>query len=296
MRSRFLIRYNLMSMTRLSIASLFLLLSSLLSAQPLLSLRGEPAPGALLVGQVEPGAKVWLGDRALRVNAEGFFLFGFGRDAQGELELRIDSGAGRQERLISLQPREWNIQRVEGVPQRTVTPPPEELERIRAEAALVRAARETDSDLTEFAGQFVWPASGRISGVYGSQRFYNGSPGNPHLGVDIAAPTGSPVLAPAGGVVTLVHPDMFYSGGTLVLDHGMGLSSTFIHLERVLVEEGQRVRQGDLIAEIGATGRATGPHLDWRLNWYQERLDPQWFMGGMKATRVEAGSPMSDGS
>ncbi|WP_229146761.1 M23 family metallopeptidase [Alcanivorax sp. 1008] len=281
-----------MSMTRLLIASFLLSCSTLLLAQPLLSLRGEPAPGALMIGQVEPGSKVWLDERPLRVNASGYFLFGFGRDAEGESLLRIEGDAGRQESLITLKARDWNIQRVEGVPARTVTPPPEALERIRTEAALVRAARQTDSDLAEFSGQFVWPASGRISGVYGSQRVYNGNPGNPHYGVDIAAPTGSPVVAPAGGVVTLVHPEMFYSGGTLLLDHGMGLSSTFIHLNKVLVEEGQVVRQGDLIAEIGASGRATGPHLDWRLNWYQERLDPQWFMGGMQDTEVSAGAPM----
>jgi murein DD-endopeptidase MepM/ murein hydrolase activator NlpD len=279
-------------MIRLFIASILLFCSSLLHAQQLLTLRGEPAPGALLIGQVQPGSRVWLDDVALRVNEKGLFLFGFGRDAEGKVLLRVEGDAGKQEKLIVLEQREWNIQKVEGVPARTVTPPPEALERIRAEAALVRAARQTDSDLGEFAEPFVWPASGRISGVYGSQRFYNGNPGNPHMGVDIAAPTGSPVVAPAGGIVTLVHQDMFYSGGTLVLDHGMGLSSTFIHLERVLVEEGQRVRQGDLIAEIGSTGRATGPHLDWRLNWYQERLDPQWFMGGMQVTEVKAGVPM----
>jgi murein DD-endopeptidase MepM/ murein hydrolase activator NlpD len=293
MRNRFLIRYNLMSRMRLLIASLVLLVSPALPAEMLLSLRGEPAPGALMIGQVVPGASVWLDDRSLRVNDAGYFLFGFGRDDSGERLLRIEAVGQRQERLLRLTPREWDIQRVEGVPGRTVTPPPEALERIRDEARQVREARETDSSLDYFASTFVWPASGRISGVYGSQRFYNGNPGNPHLGVDIAAPTGSPVIAPAGGVVTLVHRDMFYSGGTLVIDHGMGLSSTFIHLERVLVKEGQRVRQGDRIAEIGATGRATGPHLDWRLNWYQERLDPQWFMGGMNASRVDAGAPMA---
>ena len=291
MRSRFLIRCSLMSMIRLFITSIVLLVSSAVAAQPLLSLRGQPAPGALMIGQAEPDSRVWLDDRQLRVNNKGYFLFGFGRDAEGESLLRVENASGKQEKLIVLQERQWNIQRVDGVPARTVTPPPEALERIRAEATLVRAARETDSDLTDFAGQFIWPASGRISGVYGSQRFYNGNPGNPHLGVDIAGPTGSPVVAPAGGVVTLVHEDMFYSGGTLVVDHGMGLSSTFIHLERVLVTEGQRIRQGDLIAEIGATGRATGPHLDWRLNWYQERLDPQWFMDAMQATEVKAGVP-----
>ena len=177
------------------------------------------------------------------------------------------------------------------MPQRTVEPPPEAvLKRIRHEVAEIKTARDTDSALLAFLSDFQWPLTGRISGVYGSQRIYNGKPGNPHLGVDIAAPTGSPVIAPASGVVTLVHEDMFYSGGTLVIDHGLGLSSTFIHLHKVLVKEGQEIRQGDLIAEIGASGRATGPHLDWRMNWYQERLDPQWFMGAMDAGQVQAGS------
>lgn len=289
MRNRFLIRFNLIFRMRLLIASALVLLSPLLSAE-LLSLRGDPAPGALLIGQSSPGARVWLDGKSLRVSQSGHFIFGFGRDESGERLLRVEADGHQLEKAITLAPRQWNIQRVDGVPARTVTPPPEQLERIRAEAALVRKARETDSDLPFFRDDFVWPASGRISGVYGSQRVYNGKPGNPHLGVDIAAPTGSPVIAPAAGVVTLVHEDMFYSGGTLVIDHGFGLSSTFIHLHKVLVKEGQQVSQGDLIAEIGASGRATGPHLDWRMNWYQERLDPQWFMRGMDVGRVKAGA------
>ena len=155
----------------------------------------------------------------------------------------------------------------------------------------MRAARTRDSDRRDFLDDFVWPASGPITGIYGSQRFYNGEPRNPHYGVDIAAPTGSPVVAPADGVVTLVHPDMFFSGGTLLIDHGFGVSSTFIHLHRVLVKEGQEVKQGEKIAEIGASGRATGPHLDWRLNWYDERLDPQWFMSAPGVSEVRAGEP-----
>jgi len=275
------------------IASSIFLLSGYVHADILLSLQGEPAPGAIIIGQTVPGAEVLLGDEPLMVNEEGYFLFGFGRDETGERRLRLRMGEQTVEQTLALTPREWNIQRVEGVPGRTVTPPPEALARIRDESAQVREARQVVSDLTDFTARFVWPASGRISGVYGSQRFYNGNPGNPHLGVDIAAPRGSPVIAPAGGVVTLVHDDMFYSGGTLVIDHGLGLSSTFIHLHRVLVEPGQRVEQGELIAEIGATGRATGPHLDWRMNWFQQRLDPQWFMGGMGAASVKAGEPMA---
>lgn len=255
----------------------------------LLSLRGEPAPGALMIGQVLPGVSVSLNGKSLRTTGEGFFVFGFGRDDNGAYALQLQDGDKKEMHEVVLQPREWNIQRVEGVPQETVTPPPERLARIRKEGALVSNARKTNSNRHDFLTPFVWPASGPITGVYGSQRFYNGEPKNPHYGVDIAAPTGSPVIAPAGGVVTLAHPDMFYSGGTLLIDHGFGISSTFIHLSKVLVKAGQEVKQGDLIAEVGASGRATGPHLDWRVNWYGERLDPQWFMSGVGVASVKAG-------
>lgn len=278
-------------MTLRLITSLLCLLPLVAQASLLLSLRGEPAPGALLVGQVKPGVEVRLEQKTLRVTEDGWFVFGFGRDDEGERTLTLQRGDTRETHTLQLQPRQWNIQRVEGVPKETVSPPPETLARIREEAALVRAARKRDSDRRDFLADFVWPASGPITGIYGSQRFYNGEPRNPHYGVDIAAPTGSPVVAPADGVVTLVHPDMFFSGGTLLVDHGYGVSSTFIHLHRVLVKEGQEVKQGEKIAEIGASGRATGPHLDWRLNWYDERLDPQWFMSAPALTEVRAGEP-----
>ena len=122
---------------------------------------------------------------------------------------------------------------------------------------------------------FTWPATGRISGVYGSQRVLNGKPRNPHFGLDIAAPDGTEVFAPADGLVTLTHPDMLLSGGTIILDHGQGLSSTFLHLSKILVEAGSFVKQGELIALIGSTGRASGPHLDWRMNWLDRRVNPQ---------------------
>lgn len=278
-------------MTLRLITSLLCLLPLVAQASLLLSLRGEPAPGALLVGQVKPGVEVRLEQKALRVTEDGWFVFGFGRDDEGERTLTLQRGDTRETHALQLQPRQWNIQRVDGVPKETVSPPAETLARIREEAALVRAARKRDSDRRDFLADFVWPASGPITGIYGSQRFYNGEPRNPHYGVDIAAPTGSPVVAPADGVVTLVHPDMFFSGGTLLVDHGFGVSSTFIHLHRVLVKEGQEVKQGEKIAEIGASGRATGPHLDWRLNWFDERLDPQWFMSAPAVTEVRAGEP-----
>ncbi len=177
--------------------------------------------------------------------------------------------------------RDYRIQRIDGLPPRKVTPKAEDLKRIRQETALVKAARRRDDPRTDFMRGFIWPAKGRVSGVYGSQRILNGQPRRPHFGVDVAGPVGTPVVAPADGVVTLVHPDMFFSGGTLVIDHGHGLSSSFLHLSEVLVKEGQRVKQGELIARIGATGRVTGAHLDWRMNLFDTRIDPQLLVGDM---------------
>ena len=278
-------------MTRLLITSFFLLCASAAqsSDELLLSLRGDPAPGALLVGKVVPGTSVMLDGEPIAVNQNGDFVFGFGRDESGDHVLKMFTTSQQQTKMLTLAARTWNIQKVEGVPQQTVNPPAERLERIRAEAALVRKARETRSSRKDFLQAFVWPASGPITGVYGSQRFYNGEPKNPHFGLDIAGPNGAPVVAPAAGVVTLVHDDMFYSGGTLIIDHGMGISSTFIHLSKILVKPGEEVQRGQLIANIGASGRATGPHLDWRINWFSERLDPQWIMSAMGVKEVKAG-------
>jgi murein DD-endopeptidase MepM/ murein hydrolase activator NlpD len=148
---------------------------------------------------------------------------------------------------------------------------------------LIAAVRAKDTDRSWFADPFRWPASGRISGVYGSQRILNGEPRRPHFGVDIAAPVGTPVHAPNGGVVALAESDLYYTGGTVMLDHGHGITSVFSHLSSVDVEVGGRVSPGDFIGRIGATGRATGAHLDWRVNWFSERLDPQLLVGPMPA-------------
>ena len=250
---------------------------ALLFAQQLLALeiRGSVSQGGLLLGKVSPAEKVEFMNRQVRVSAEGWFVVGLGRNAPEEVELRVHSpdGESASYRFQVIQ-RQYKEDRVEGVPQKTVTPPPEVLERIRQEAALVRQARADDEQFQYFLAGFRKPAEGRISGVYGSRRVYNGTPGRPHYGLDIAAPTGTPVYAPASGVVKLVHDDMFYSGGTLVIDHGHGLTSTFIHLSEVLARPGEHVDSGELIARIGASGRATGPHLDWRINWFDVRLDP----------------------
>lgn len=247
-----------------------------------LGLKPAYRQGDIVRGHWPEAAKVTLGDKPLRLGPDGQFVFGIGRDEQRNQRLTLVDQQGRVSTLdIQVQAREYRIQRVEGVPQQTVTPPEEELARIRQEAALARKARDVDSDRLDFAGAFRWPLLGPITGVYGSQRVYNGEPKNPHFGVDVAGPTGALVSAPIGGLVRLAHPDMFFSGGTLIIDHGHGLTSTFMHLSAILVEEGQQVSQGDPIAKVGATGRATGPHLDWRMNWFDVRVDPQSLMAPM---------------
>lgn len=239
-------------------------------------LSGRLVQGGLVRGEVLPGSQVFLDGKPVRTTAAGAFAIGFDRDAPGSALLEVVSAQGeRQRQQLSVEARQYAVQSITGVPQRTVEPPPEQLARIREEQRAVEQARATSSDREDFLAAFQWPLKGRISGVYGSQRIYNGTPGRPHYGVDVAAPVGTAVRAPAAGKVTLAHKDMFFSGGTLIMDHGYGISSTFIHLNKLLVEEGAEVRAGDIVAEVGATGRATGPHLDWRINWFGVRLDPQ---------------------
>ena len=241
-----------------------------------LELTGEAIQGGLMFGKVSPDSTVTLDGQSVMVSPSGQFVIGFGRDETGTRTIGVSTpGADKIERALDIQARAYAIERVDGVPQRTVTPDPEATERIRQEARMVASARARRQAVTYYATGFTWPAEGRISGVYGSQRVLNGTPARPHFGVDVAAPTGTPVYAPAPGLITLTHPDMYYSGGTIVLDHGQGLSSTFLHLSEILVEAGTQVEQGDLIARIGMTGRASGPHLDWRMNWLDRRVDPQ---------------------
>ncbi len=246
------------------------------------SLEGDYTQGGLLIGRTAPDARVSLNDQPLRVSPQGVFLVGFGRDEPASAELKLVYADGSEEQLqLEVARRDYQIQRIDGLPPSKVTPPEQDLERIRREAALVKATRKLDDPRTDFLDGFIWPSQGPISGVYGSQRILNGKPRRPHFGVDVAGPVGTPVVAPAGGMVTLAHPDMYFSGGTLVIDHGHGLSSAFLHLSRILVKEGQRVEQGEPIAEIGATGRVTGAHLDWRMNWFEQRIDPQLLAGPM---------------
>ena len=246
-----------------------------LQASPMV-LQGSLQQGSLLLGTVEKGSRAVYRDRALPVTASGQFLLGLGRDAPASIELRIVDSEGLQTvQKYEVAKRDYRIQRVNGVPSKTVDPSASDLARIRNDSALVASARREITSKEDFLDGFQLPLDGPITGVYGSQRVYNGVPKSPHYGVDYAAPTGTQVLSPAAGIVRLAHRDLFYSGGTLIVDHGHGLSSSFLHLSDVLVAEGTRVSRGQPIAKVGATGRATGPHLDWRMNWHNERIDPQ---------------------
>ena len=230
--------------------------------------------GGILIGATDSINKVWLDDQLVKIAKDGSFIIGFGRDAKNSV-LKVKSEKGIiEQQTINVKKRRYKVERVDGLPPSRVNPVGEEvLKRIRKESKLVKAARNRNDERQDFIEGFIWPAKGRISGVYGSQRVLNGKPKRPHFGIDIAAPKGSDVVAPAAGIVTLAENDLYYSGGTLIIDHGYGLSSTFLHLSKVHVTLGQRVEQAELIAEIGATGRATGPHLDWRMNWFGVRLD-----------------------
>ena len=247
-------------------------------AEPCTTLEGNAIQGGMLLGHTLPSATVTFADIAVPVLPDGAFLLGLGRDMPRANTLTITTDEiCVQEIPVTL--REYRLQEITGVPQQTVTPSEEHLERIRAERAKVRAAKAQrlarNDGFRAVRDGFIWPVTGRISGVYGSQRIYNGTPGTPHYGVDVAQPVGTPVRAPAAGEVTLAEPDLFYSGGTVILDHGYGFSSSFLHLSEVSVSVGDQLTPGDLIGAIGATGRATGPHLDWRMSWFNQRIDPQ---------------------
>ena len=247
----------------------------------------EVSQGGIVRGRVPLGSELSmlgteaagnaaLAIRQLRVGSEGEFVFGVGRDASGPVRLHLQTPDGFACNFdVKVTVRAWKLERVDGVPESTVDPPPAIAARIEREQAMVARARDRDDNRNDFSNRFDWPLTGRISGVYGSQRIYNGKPKSPHSGLDVAAPKGQPVLAPAGGIITFANPDLYLTGGTVLVDHGHGLSSSFLHLSQLDVKVGQRVEKGQSIGLVGATGRATGPHMHWGMNWFGVRVDPQ---------------------
>ncbi|GIU14867.1 periplasmic metalloprotease M23B family protein [Shewanella sp. MBTL60-007] len=260
------------------------LTSMAFQASAAIELNGELSQGALVRAKVQPGTQVFLNDEPVKVNAQGQFAFGFAREAELEQMLKLVYPDGLTElKPLKLTKRQYRIQEVNGISKKIMKPDPKAQARAAKDSKQVKAARAQFTPNDAFNQQFIWPLTGRISGVYGSQRIYNGKPGTPHYGVDVAAKTGTVVVAPADGVISLSVPDMFYSGGTMIIDHGYGVNSSFLHLSKLYVKEGDVVKQGDKVAEVGSTGRSTGPHLDWRINWYQMRLDPTTIVPSMKS-------------
>lgn len=240
-----------------------------------LTLAGAVAQGGLVHGKVAPGTKLLLDGKVVKVGRGGEFVFGFGRDAAPTASLVVINRNGtRKEQVLTVEQRTFAIERVEGLPPKTVTPPPEWKERRRQETGRVGKARSFTTDDTFWQQGFAKPAEGRFSGFYGSQRILNGKPRSPHYGLDIAGPVGRPIVAPAGGTIRLAAGDFLLEGGIVIIDHGHGVTSTLFHMNSVEVSEGQVVKQGDPIGTIGAKGRASGPHVDWRVNWGKVRLDP----------------------
>ncbi|MBX3508170.1 MAG: M23 family metallopeptidase [Parvibaculum sp.] len=255
-----------------------------------LELDGNLEQGGLVIGKAVPGATAVLDGTVLDIDEDGIFAFGLDRDHGTTAKLVVNLPGGEiLERNLSIAPREWKIQRVEGVPQKFVTPPPEAMEAIARSTRVKNEARKTRAEGSWFREGFIWPATGPVSGVFGSQRYYNGEPRRPHYGVDVAAPTGTPIVAPAGGVVTLADMDMYFEGGLVFLDHGQGVTSLMMHMSRIDVKAGDRVEQGDVLGAVGGTGRATGPHLHWGLYWRGAWLDPERLVGPMPSSDAATG-------
>ena len=248
-----------------------------------LQLNGARTQGGLVIGRVAPRERVFLDSREVRVSPDGVFLIGFGRDAPSEVKFLVQNRDGvRVEKRLSISKRSYKVSHVNGLPESKVTPKPSDMEKIREDNAKIARVRKLDSAEAHFMTGFIWPATGRISGVFGSQRILNGEPRRPHNGIDIAAPRGTPVVAMAKGQVALANSDMFLTGKTVMINHGHGLPSIYIHMDRITVKRADLVSRGQQIGAVGMTGRATGPHLHWGVSLFNTKLDPALLVGSME--------------
>jgi len=239
-----------------------------------LAFRGSLEQGGLVIGHALPGARVTVDGKAVLVSPEGIFAFGLSYDCSKPVHVTAQFADGTsQSSDVTAVVRQYEVQTINGLPENLVSPSEEDMKRIEHERELVWRARVQETDSVGFAEPLDWPFPGIISSVYGSQRVLNGKPSAPHLGIDIAAPEGTPIHAPADGSVSLVG-DFLLEGGITMLDHGHGVSTCYLHQSERKVSVGDKVARGDVIGLVGKTGRATGPHTHWGLAWFQLKLDP----------------------
>ena len=236
--------------------------------------KGKFLQGHYIVGITDPSSQIMIDKKKVKVSNDGYFVFGIDRDRKFDLTITKISNGKIEKVIKKVFKRKYNIQRIDGLEESKVTPPESVYKRIREENNRIGKARSIDCDLPFFKNQFIMPVEGIISGVYGSQRILNGKPKWPHYGIDIAAKKGTMIKSSASGIVTMAEDDLYYTGGTIIMDHGHGISTIYSHLENVMVSVGDQINQGDIIGTVGSTGRSTGPHLDFRVNWFQTRLDP----------------------
>ena len=240
-----------------------------------LTIEGAFIQGSLLFGKTNPSSKVFFNDKKIFVNDEGDFLLGISRGAKQKNLLILEISNKIEKYDINIIPRKYKIQRIDGLPNNKVTPNQEELRRIKKESRLISKYKNIFLDNTLYKSGFVWPVQGTVTGKYGNQRILNGEPRRPHFGIDIAAPLGSKIIVPSDAVVSFTFEDTFFNGKMIILNHGLGLNSIYSHLNKIYVKKGDRVKLGDLLAEVGSTGRSTGPHLDWRINVFNIAVDPE---------------------
>ena len=242
--------------------------------------KGSFIQGSFILGKTNPDSSVTVDDRKVKISKNGYFVFGLGRDRKNDIIIKVFKDNKLEVFEKKVFKRKYKIQKIDGLPEKKVTPPKEVYERIKKENKIIVAAREIESDLTFFTKKFIKPLDKAIvTGVYGSQRILNGKPKWPHYGIDFAAKEGTKIKAMLDGTATMVEPDLFYTGGTLIFDHGHGISTLYMHMKDIYVKKGQKVKQGEIIGTVGSTGRSTGPHLDIRLNWFGVRLDPATVLG-----------------
>ena len=240
-----------------------------------IKLQGNFTQGGLVKGNVSSNRQVKFENRNVLINSNGNFVIGFGRDYEEIASLEVkDSNKKWIKKVFNIKKRVYDTQSINGLEKKMVTPPESFYKRIRKENKSIKLVRNLNTEIDYVFQNFIIPLDGIISGVFGSQRILNGKPRRPHYGIDIAAPKGSFVKAPTDSIVRMVEKDLYYTGGTLMLDHGHGVTSVYSHLSMINVKVGDKVLKGQKVAEVGSTGRSTGPHLDWRVNWFNQRLDP----------------------